>query len=322
MEIALQVLLFVGGLAVALVASRYAVDYTRSLAAALNAPAFVVGVALVSIGTDLPELANAVVSHLRGEGDVNVGTAVGSALVQYTFVVGLFPLVVAVLPIARRDVWVVSGLTMAGLGLTAALVADGRLVRLEGVVLILAWALFLWLVLRSSPGLIPDEPPPVRHAGKLRQAAVVLVALAFVGLGATVAVEAVVNLAEILGVPPFFIAFFGASIGTSAPELIVDLTALTKGAPGIAFGDAFGSSLVDSTLTVGVGGVTAPADVTARTAIIGSVYSLLAIGVVGAVLTARGRHDRRSGALFIGLYALAYVVLIQLGAEPEPERGE
>ncbi len=38
------------------------------LAAALAAPPFVVGVALVSIGTDLPEIANSVASHVQGAG--------------------------------------------------------------------------------------------------------------------------------------------------------------------------------------------------------------------------------------------------------------
>ena len=92
--------------------------------------------------------------------------------------------------------------------------------------------------------------------------------------------------------------------------VIVDLTALARGAPGIAFGDAFGSSLVDSTLTVGVGGLVAPAEVTVGLAVTGAIYSLLAVAVVGAVLAARGRHDRWSGITFVGLYALAYAVLI------------
>ncbi|MGH3020806.1 MAG: calcium/sodium antiporter, partial [Gaiellaceae bacterium] len=66
MQIALQAFLFVGGLAVALVASDRAVAYTRALATALGAPAFIVGVVLVSIGTDLPEIANSVAAHLQG----------------------------------------------------------------------------------------------------------------------------------------------------------------------------------------------------------------------------------------------------------------
>jgi cation:H+ antiporter len=310
-DVALQIFLLVGGLALALVASDKAVSYTRALAASLGAPSFVVGVALVSIGTDLPEIANAVASHLQGKGDVNVSTAVGSALVQYTFVVGLFPLVMAVIAVGRRDVLVVAAFTMAGLGLTAGLVADGWLSRGEGVVLIVAWAVFLALVVRLTPGLVADEPPTVRRERKLAQATVVLVTLGLVALGATVAVEALVALAENLGIPEFLLGFFGASIGTSAPEMMVDLTAVARGAPGIAFGDAFGSSLVDATLTVGIGGVVQPAPVTARLAVTGAVYSLLAVAVVGGLLAARGRHDRLSGLVFVGLYALAYVVLLQ-----------
>jgi cation:H+ antiporter len=314
MQTALQVFLFVGGLAVALLASGRAVEYTRALAASLGAPAFLVGVALVSIGTDLPELANAVAAHLSGEGDVNVGTAVGSALVQYTFVVGLFPLVIAVILIGRREVLVISLLTMAGLGATTAFVADGWLARWEGALLIVGWAGALWTVVRTAPGLVPDEPPPVKEQRKLVQAAVVLGALAVVGAGATVAVESLVRLAELVGVPEFLLGFFGASVGTSAPELIVDLTALARGAPGIAFGDAFGSSLLDSTLTVGLGAVVAPAEVTPRLAITGSLYSLVAVAAVAALLAARRRHDRLSGIVFVSLYAFAYVVLIAVGS--------
>src|SRR5918997_5059477 len=99
MQIALQAFLLVGGLAVALVASDRAVAYTRALAAGLGAPPFIVGVVLVSLGTDLPEIANSIASHLQGEGDVNVGDSVGSTLTQYTLVLGLFPLVAGVMVI-------------------------------------------------------------------------------------------------------------------------------------------------------------------------------------------------------------------------------
>ena len=310
MQIALQVFLFLGGLAVALVASDRAVAYTRALAASLGAPAFIVGVALVSIGTDLPEIANSVASHLQGEGDVNVGDSVGSTLTQYTFVLGLFPFVAGALVVGRRQVGVVTVLTMAGLVLTSIFVADGWLGRWEGAALVVAWALFTWIVVRSLPGLAHDEPPEVAHQGRLQQAAIVLVALAFVGFGATVAVRALVRIAELAGVPEFVIAFFGASLGTSAPEIVVDVTALLRGSPGIALGDALGSSLVDATLSIGVGPLVAPAEVTPRLALTGTIYTFLAVGIVGALLAARRRHDHRSAVVLGALYALAYVVLL------------
>jgi cation:H+ antiporter len=314
MQIALQIFLLVGGLSVALVASDRAVAYTRSLAKTLRAPAFVVGVVLVSIGTDLPEIANSIAAHVQGEGDVNVGDSVGSALTQYTFVLGLFPLVVAVIAIDRQQVGFVTVATMGGLGLTAWFVSDGWLGRLEGAVLIGAWGFVTVLFVRLKAGHshAADDPPPVRLQGIPAQAAATLVALAFVGFGATVAVRALVRLAEAAGVPEFMLAFFGASLGTSAPEIAVDITALLRGAPGIALGDALGSSFVDSTLSIGAGPLVAPAEVTPRLAVAGSLYSLAAIAAVGVLLAGRRRHDRLSATALFALYGLAYLVLVRV----------
>jgi cation:H+ antiporter len=140
---------------------------------------------------------------------------------------------------------------------------------------------------------------------------IVLVALTLVGLGATVAVRALVKIAELAGVPEFVIAFFGASLGTSAPEIVVDITALLRGAPGIALGDAMGSSLVDATLSIGVGPIVEPAPVTPRLAIVGSVYTLAAVGAVGAILAVQRRLHRWTGVVLLGLYGLSYAVILR-----------
>lgn len=310
MDIVLSVLILLGGLAVALVASDVAVAYTRSLAAVLGAPPFVVGVVLVALGTDLPEIANSISSHVQGEGDVNVGDSIGSTLTQYTLVLGLFPLVIAVIAISRRQVGLVTLLTMSALGLTALLVADGWLSRLDGALLVTTWAVAMVAVTKLLPATAAEAPPVVRVRSRMGQAAVVLAALGVVGVGATLAVRALVDLSERVGVPEFLLAFFGASLGTSAPEIAVDVTALRNGAPAIALGDALGSSLIDSTLSIGIGPLVAPASVTPSLAVTASLYTLVAVGLVGAVLVARRRHDRVSAMLLFGLYALSYAVLI------------
>jgi cation:H+ antiporter len=312
-EIALSVVLLLVGLAAALAASELAVSYTRALAAGLGAPPFVVGVVLVAVGTDLPEIANSIASHLQDEGDVNVGDSVGSTLTQYTFVLGLFPLVAGVLAISRRQVGLVTVLTMAGLGITTLFVLDGHLDRFEGLALVAAWGAATVATTKLLGGGTADDPPAVRHDGKLAQALVALAALGLVGAGATLAVHSLVGLAETVGVPEFLLAFFGASVGTSMPEILVDVTALRRGAPGIALGDALGSSLVDSTLSIGAGPTVAPADVTTRLAVAGSLYTLAAVATVGVVLAWRRRHDRRSALVLIALYALSYVILLGPG---------
>ena len=313
MEIALYLVLLLVGLAVALVASDLAVSYTRALAVGLGAPPFVIGVVLVAVGTDLPEIANSITSHLQGEGDVNVGDSVGSTLTQYTFVLGLFPLVAGALVISRLQVGLVTVLTMGGLGITTLFVLDGHLDRVEGFALIAAWGAATVVMTKLLSNGAADDPPEVRHDGKLAQALVALGALGLVAAGATLAVHSLVRLAEMLGVPEFLLAFFGASVGTSLPEILVDVTALRRGAPGIALGDALGSSLVDSTLSIGAGPAVAPADVTTRLAVVGSLYTLAAVAAVGAILALRRRHDRVSAAVLMGLYALSYVILLGFG---------
>jgi cation:H+ antiporter len=309
-DVVVSIGLLVTGLAVAIVASDVAVSYTRSLAALLGAPPFVVGVVLVALGTDLPEIANSIASHLQEEGDVNVGDSVGSTLTQYTFVLGLFPLIIAIIAISRRQVGLVSVLTIGGLLLTTLFVLDGSLGRLDGALLVLAWAGSMALVTRLVPDGHPEDPPSVRFSGRAVQAGVVLTMLAVVGVGATVAVRALVNLSEEIGVPEFLLAFFGASLGTSAPEIAVDVTALRQGAPAIALGDALGSSLIDSTLSIGIGPIVEPAPVTTRLAVVATLYTAVAVALVALVLMVRRKHDRVSAPILMGLYALSYVVLI------------
>jgi cation:H+ antiporter len=309
-DVGVSIVLLLGGLGLALVASDVAVSYTRALAALLGAPPFVVGVVLVALGTDLPEIANSIASHLQGEGDVNVGDSIGSTLTQYTFVLGLFPLVIAVIAISRLQVGLVSVLTIGGLLLTTLVVLDGSLGRVDGLLLVLAWAGAMVLVTRALPPAEPEEPPAVRFQGRLAQAGVVMAALVVVGIGATVAVRSLVGLSEELGVPEFLLAFFGASLGTSAPEIAVDITALRQGAPAIALGDVLGSSLIDSTLSIGIGPLVEPAPVTTRLAVTASLYTAAAVAIVAIVLMARRRHDRLSMPVLMGLYALSYVVLL------------
>jgi cation:H+ antiporter len=312
-QTAFYLVLLLVGLGAALLASELAVAYTRALAVGLGAPPFVIGVVLVAVGTDLPEIANSITSHLQGEGDVNVGDSVGSTLTQYTFVLGLFPLVAGALVISRLQVGLVTVLTMGGLGLTTLFVLDGQLNHTEGLALIAAWGAATVVMTKLLSNGAADDPPAVRHNGKLAQALVALGALGLVAMGATLAVHSLVRLAESLGVPEFLLAFFGASVGTSLPEILVDVTALRRGAPGIALGDALGSSLVDSTLSIGAGPAIAPADVTTRLAVVGSLYTLAAVAAVGAILALRRRHDRVSAAVLMGLYALSYVILLGLG---------
>ena len=107
----------IAGIAIMFVASRKAVFYASQLAQGLKIPPFLIGLTLISIGTDIPEIANSVVSSLAGHGDLNVGDSVGSVMTQITLVFGLLPFFAGKMEIDRTRIALVSISTIIALGI-------------------------------------------------------------------------------------------------------------------------------------------------------------------------------------------------------------
>ncbi len=296
------------GLFVAIWGSRIAVRAASRLAAGSRVPPFVIGLTLIALGTDLPEIANSVISSISGHGDLNIGDSVGSVVTQSTLVVGLLPFIAGGFFVGRRGLSALGGATMIGLGAGVILMADGFLSRFDAGVLIGLWVLLsagVWRFLPTS-----GEPELPLRGGMIRRLGLVLGGLAMVVTGASAAVWGLISIADQMGVPEYILSFFGASIGTSLPELAVTITALRRGDRELAIGDAFGSSLMDATLSIGSGPLVAPVAVTSALAVRGSLAAMAVIGLVVILLVARERHDRRSGLVLLLLYAAFYPLLL------------
>ncbi len=297
------------GFGIAIFASRRAVADAAALAAGTRIPPFIVGITLLAIGTDLPEIANSIVSSISGHGDINVGDSVGSAVTQATLVVGLLPIVGGAFVAGRRRVARIGGATVGALLLGAYLMSDGFLSRGDALLLIGTWLAGSALVWRDLP---PEAQPSMQvEAGrKLAKASTVLVALAVVAAGAMAAVWGLTKVAEALDVSEYLVAFVLASLGTSLPELVVNLTAIRAGQRDLAVGGALGASFVDSTLSIAAGPLIAPVAVTAGLVVRGSIAAALTIGLVVVLLSVRHRHDRVSGFALVALYFAFYAVAI------------
>ena len=100
------------------------------------------------------------------------------------------------------------------------------------------------------------------------------------------------------------------AVGTSLPELAVDINALRLKHHEIAIGDIIGSCIVDSTLSIGIGQALFPQEITASLAIPTVLYTLFATFVVIAIVAVRKKVDRRAGIIFIAFYFLSYVVIL------------
>jgi Ca2+/Na+ antiporter len=78
----------------------------------------------------------------------------------------------------------------------------------------------------------------------------------------------------------------------------------------MAIGGLLGASLLDASVSPGMGPIVAPTAITADLALRGSLFGALVLGIVAAVLAWRRKHDWRSALLFFVLYAAFFPVLL------------
>lgn len=309
----------VAGILVAAAASRRAVGAALVASAASGLPSAIVGLTVVAVGTDLPEIANSVSAAVAGQGDINVGNATGSAMTQVTLVLALLCLATPGLRADRFTVVAVGTGTSIVLLVDAWLVRDHLLSRPEGIALVAGWIAVMMLMIRFRSSMLGAEPevsPPEvddvagrSHRVAVTSGSVALAWLAVVATAALIVVESFVRITDALGVPPLIASAIVLALGTSLPELIVDLTAVRSGAMALAVGELFGSSLVDSSLALGIGPairstVVSPA---ASTACV-----IAAVGVLGATVVAASRrvHRNSSAVPLLVLYVMATALLV------------
>jgi cation:H+ antiporter len=297
------------GLLLTLYASARTVEHTRALVEATRIPPFFIGITLLAVGTDLPEIANSIVSSFTGHGDLNAGDSIGSTVTQATLVLGLLPFFAAGFIVRASRVLALCGACIVGLAIGVLLMRDGDLSRMDGAALVGSWVAGSALLIRCLSGNEAyDRASPSPH--RLRHGLLVLGFVSLVGVGSAVVVTAFAEISALLEVPEYLLSFFLASVGTSLPELVVDVAALRAGHLAMALGNTLGSSFVDSTLSIGIGPLFFPTAVTAGLAVTGSIAAIVGIGIVGAVLALWRKHNRITGGLFLALYVGLYFALL------------
>jgi cation:H+ antiporter len=278
------------------------------LAAWLRIPAAIVGSTLAAFATSSPEISVAVSSGLSGNTRIALGDALGSNVVNVGLVLGLtlaFGPMRASLGTVRRDFRTALAIPI----LTAGMVADGEIGRIDAGLLLLVFV--LWLVAsyreaqrhRAATEVLPREP------GQWRTVLVAGIgALMLVFAGGCI-VDGAGSIAQSLGISTFVIGATIVAIGTSTPELVTALLAAARGHQEVGIGTVFGSNVFNGCFIVGIAAMIHPIQVDAF-----SVLSALTIGTL-CILLCLPRHEQiprwRSGAL-LGLFALHGVLAILL----------
>jgi cation:H+ antiporter len=143
------IVLLIVGLALLLASSRMLVWGSVSVAQALGISELVIGLTIVALGTSLPELAASVISALRNEHEIAIGTVIGSNMFNLLVVLSLPGLIEPgpVNPMVLvRDYPVLIFLTVALFIMAYGLRSPGRINRIEGGLLVVAFGAYQTLL--------------------------------------------------------------------------------------------------------------------------------------------------------------------------------
>jgi cation:H+ antiporter len=137
------------GLAALLVGAELLVDAAINIAHALGVTELVIGIVLVALATSLPELAVSMVSALKGEYGLALGTIVGSNIFNLLAVIGVAAIIEpAELPqsVLSLHIFVLVAFTLALFAMTYDYDGKGHISRLEGGALLAAFLAFIAFV--------------------------------------------------------------------------------------------------------------------------------------------------------------------------------
>ncbi len=283
------------------------IDGVKGIGADLGWSPALIGLLLVSVGTSAPELFVSVGAAVQGFGDIAVGNAIGSNIVNLAIVLGIGAVIIT-LPvgaeISRRHTPVMLLLTFVTVGL----LFDGHLSRTEAIVVIVVAAVLLAWAIKGS-GLPPiddeDEDKDKEHSVR-RDLINTLLGIIALAIGAEALIRGGSGLAQVFGVPQAVIALTVTSIGTGLPEIVATVLAVARREVDMAIANIVGSNIMNLGLVLGVSGVIVPLDASGIG--LGSLFYLVVLSLLLLVLGLKpGRVVRPVGAALLVSYA-AYVV--------------
>lgn len=266
-----------------------------------------IGFILLSVSTSLPELAVSVNSSILAVPEIAVGNVFGSNVANICLIIGIAAIMrQIILRHELEEVLIVLFLTSV---IPLLLILFGELGQLIGVLLVGVFAFFVWYCYKLRIAI----KERVRIRPDIRRLSVnfvyLFIGLVFVIVSARLVVSSSVTLADILGLTLSFIGATIVAVGTSLPELAVDLTAVRRGHIDLALGNVIGSCMVNMTLVLGLALALSPFRI-----VIGIFQTLIIFTLLSNLILwwffERGRIDLTGGLILLTLYWLFLISLL------------
>jgi len=216
-----------------------------------------VGIAILAIGTDLPEMVISIDASIQSvvtgvdTSGIIIGNSIGSSFAQISLVVGVIGLF-SYLTVRKKHLYE-DGLMLLGAVLLLLLLGiDGKISMAEGFVLIIVYLVYYIRLFRNER--VASKVKAKADRKGLRKYLLLLIAgLVVVFFTSRLVVHNAISFTESQGMSQSFVGIIIIGLGTSLPELAVSLNAARKKAKGLSVGNLIGSNIFDLLIPVGVG---------------------------------------------------------------------
>ena len=235
---------------------------SASLARNMGMSPLLIGLTVVSLGTSAPELLVSTTAALVGASGIAIGNAIGSNIANIGLVLGITALIVP-LPIRskllRKELPILAVVTL----LSGSLLFDASLSRIDGILLIVALVVTLYLFAKYQPSvgdsaLLVDEEEELPHRSTKASLFWFGVGLILLIASSRLLVWAATFIAQQLGVSDLIIGLTIIAIGTSLPELAASIASALKGHHDIAIGNVIGSNIFNLLAVMSVPALISP----------------------------------------------------------------
>lgn len=227
--------------------SHLVISNAIRLARTLGIGELAAGFVLVSVSTSLPELSVSVLAASRGEGAISFGNVMGANISDITLVLGVSALIAPVMVHRRELVEVVRVLFITSF-IPLLLMNTTGIGLFGGALLLLTFFAYVFFLGKKEVHLQIEH---ANRAGAARSLALFMLGVAGVLLSSKFVVDSALSIAADFSLAKSFIAATVVSLGTTLPELAVNVAAMRRGNHALALGNAVGSSMTNLTLVLG-----------------------------------------------------------------------
>lgn len=267
---------------------------------------FVIGAAIVGVGTSMPELVVSFIGALQGNADVAIGNVVGSNIFN---VLGILGLTAVFFPVAvdkanmkfEIPLCIIASVLLTVLALNFFNGTNACIGRIDGLVLLCMFVFFMWYSFyrdRKSPSASQEERVQEDKTPLWLAIIKVVGGLALLITSCDFFVDNAVLIAKSFGVNDAFISLTLIACGTSLPELAASIAAAVKKNTQMALGNIIGSNIFNISLILGISSQVMPLTSAGITAMDYAVMIFAA--VVPLLFGLRGRIGRAGGvAMFL-----------------------